>query len=159
MKYLKILFVLSILNTNCASILCKNDYVAKVHVINCPDDAKIYIGKKGLDSIKNNQYIKINRTDINRVSFTVKPQNKKCAEQTFEFIQLDSRIPPLIASLVCDLTLTLLFEIPIPAFTYTDIYYTGAIFKPSIKEPGVQQLNNDYYIYHLKYSGCDEKPQ
>ncbi len=145
----KIILAISVLLffNSCATLFCKQTYVAQIKVLNSKSPL-IYIGISE-NTIKNNEVIKIKRKDIANVSFRVIDKENNCKGQVFIFKERRARIGPILLN--CTFTAYGL-GILIDALS-------GAMYMPSTKESGIEKVDNNYYIYNLNYTGCADKKE
>jgi len=143
------LLVITLLFSNCATIIGGSKYYAKVQV---PDHPNAKIEYKGDYKGTGEATFKAKRKEANNFSITIK--EKGCETQTTDFTQRTFRGWAFTGSL---LGWTGLYQgIPLPFGIVVDAS-TGAWWKPDINEKGVTKQDYNHYIYRINYTGCTNK--
>lgn len=129
----------------CATIAGGSKYFAHVTVKDHPNATIEY---KGIEQGTGSATFKVPRAKANKFSVTVKEDGYE--EQTFSFKKHAFRGWAFAGTFI---TWTgLIGNVPIPWGVAVD-FATGALWKPSKKEKGVQQIDYKNFKYVLDYEG------
>ena len=126
--------------SSCGTIVGGSKYNAYVEVAGKPQ-AKIYYQGQVIGT--GSGFAKINRSELNRLTFSVKEDG--CKEQEFNFSSSTFRVGALCGSIA----VWGIFGVLVDAAT-------GAFMKPDINVKGVRQLNYKNFRYELDYANCLE---
>jgi len=150
MKFTKTLAVIvtgTILLSSCATIVGGSKYYAHVEVDQNPNATITY---KGSFKGKGNAIFRAPRREVDKFTVTVKEEN--CQEQTFNYKAKTFRGWSFLGTIVTWTSVTA-SGIPLPWGVAVDAS-TGAFFKPSVLENGINKLDYKNYQYKINYTGC-----
>jgi len=145
-----LLILTAILFSSCGVIIGGSNYYAHVTVENHPEAVISFEGES-----QGSGTASFSAPRRKADSFSIKVKEPGCKEQVFDFTEKKYRGWTLAGSVVTGVGL--IASVPVPFGLMVD-GATGSLWKPSINEAGVSEIDFKNYHYNINYTGCGDNP-